>query len=543
MNEIMRRVAAALTFTLAPVLAQQPLNPPLKNWPAPLYWAPTHVEFEQQRVLQSVGQSIGQRIAHPAGSSALAQAGTIFAPPGPMTFIAVTPCRVMDTRSSQPFTGVFGPPSLSAYVTRQVPVPGSSCGIPSNAGAYSLNVTVVPPGALSFLTVWPAGQPYPVVSTLNDPVSGGVVANAAIVVAGTSGAIQMVAGNPTDVIVDINGYYAAPTDGSSNTAIGQDAMLSNTTGSYDTSTGVSALAGNTTGSNNTANGANALAANTTGNENTASGSSALENNTTGVGNTANGYFALVLNTTGNGNTGSGDNALAFNTTGGANTASGFDAMQYNATGSNNTASGTDALYNNTTGSNNIAIGAFAAYNVAGDKSNNIHIGTPGITGDSATIRIGNPITHTSLFAAGITGVNVSGVPVVVSSSGQLGVVSSSRVFKEDIQDMGDSSSGLMRLRPVTFRYKQPYEDGSKPIDYGLIAEEVAKVYPDLVAYSPSGEVQTVQYQKVNAMLLNEVQKQHQEIRDLKNESSAEIAALKAHLAELEKQIEILAPLK
>src|ERR1700677_2556567 len=93
--------------------------------------------------------------------------------------------------------------------------------------------------------------------------------------------------------------------------------------------------------------------------------------------------------------------------------------------------------------------------------------------------------------------------------------SSSRRFKEDIQDMGDTSSGLMRLRPVTFRYKQPYQDGSKPIDYGLVAEEVADVYPDLVAYSPSGEVQTVQYQKINAMLLNEVQKQHQQIQDQK----------------------------
>ncbi len=102
--------------------------------------------------------------------------------------------------------------------------------------------------------------------------------------------------------------------------------------------------------------------------------------------------------------------------------------------------------------------------------------------------------------------------------------------------MGDASSGLMNLRPVTFRYKQPYTDGTKPIDYGLIAEEVADVYPDLVAYSPSGEVQTVQYQKVNAMLLNEVQKQHQQIQEQKEEMSAEISALKAHLAELEKQL-------
>jgi polyhydroxyalkanoate synthesis regulator phasin len=157
--------------------------------------------------------------------------------------------------------------------------------------------------------------------------------------------------------------------------------------------------------------------------------------------------------------------------------------------------------------------------------------------------------QTSFFVAGVSGVATglaSPVAVMIDASGQLGTMSSSRRFKEDIQDMGDASNALMRLRPVTFRYKQPYADGAKPIDYGLIAEEVADVYPDLVAYSPSGEVQTVQYQKVNAMLLNEVQKQHQQIqaqneqiKELKNDSSTEMGALKAHLAELEKQIEAL----
>src|SRR5580698_10779769 len=132
-----------------------------------------------------------------------------------MTFIAITPCRVMDTRASQPFTGAFGPPSLAANVSRSVPMPTSTtCAIPSSAGAYSLNITVVPPGPLSFLSVWPAGAPFPTVSTLNDPVAGGVIANAAIVVAGTSAAIQMFASNVTDVIIDINGYYAAPSDAS-----------------------------------------------------------------------------------------------------------------------------------------------------------------------------------------------------------------------------------------------------------------------------------------------------------------------------------------
>jgi hypothetical protein len=417
----------------------------------------------------------------------VAQAAGFFAPPGPLTFIGVTPCRLMDTRSTQGFTGAFGPPSLPAFGTpRVVPIPGSACNIPSNAGAYSLNITAIPATTLSFLSVWPAGQPYPGVSTLN-ATSGGIVANAAIVVAGTAGAIQMLSSDPTDVIIDINGYYGAPSDSGSNTAIG----------------------------------AGTLAANTSGTDNTATGVGALQSNTSGSGNTATGYQTLEVNTLGAGNTATGDQAL-----------------QNSSTGSYNTASGYQALQNNTTGSNNIAIGYQAAYNVSGANNSNIHIGSYGFTGDNNTIRIGNPAYHTSFFVAGVSGVaaGAGAVPVMIASNGQLGTVTSSQRFKEDIEDMGDSSSGLMRLRPVTFRYKQPYEDGSKPIDYGLIAEEVAQVYPDLVAYSPSGDIQTVQYQKVNAMLLNEVQKQHRQIQSQQDEMSA----LKARLSELEKQLATLA---
>ena len=348
MNDTMRRrfIVLALAFSPALVFAQQPLSPPLKNWPAPLYWAPTPAEFEQQR--------LEHRIAHPDVSSS-AQAASIFTPPGPMTFIAMTPCRVMDTRSTQGFTGAFGPPSLPAYGTaRQVPMPSSSCSIPSNAGAYSLNITVVPPGPLSFLSVWPAGAPYPGVSTLNDPVAGGVIANAAIVVAGTSGAIQIVAGNPTDVIIDINGYYAAPTDLNNNTAVGAGALASNPTGVANTATGVSALAFNTTGEENTASGAAALAANTTGSFNTASGFQALANNTTGADNTASGYQALQ-NNAGTANTATGFQALQTNTTGGKNTASGSQALQNN-TADGNTATGSLAMQSNTTGNSNAAFG-------------------------------------------------------------------------------------------------------------------------------------------------------------------------------------------
>ena len=141
------------------------------------------------------------------------------------------------------------------------------------------------------------------------------------------------------------------------------------------------------------------------------------------------------------------------------------------------------------------------------------LGNQGTSGDDHVIRIGDVQTQT--FIAGISGVNVSGVPVlVIKFSGQLGIASSSRRFKEEIRDMGDDSQGLLRLRPVTFRYKQSFPDGSKPIQYGLIAEEVAEVYPDLVARSADGQIETVKYQVLDSMLLNEVQRQQEEIRSL-----------------------------
>jgi len=189
------------------------------------------------------------------------------------------------------------------------------------------------------------------------------------------------------------------------------------------------------------------------------------------------------------------------------------------------------LYNNITGSNNVAIGNGAGSNVA-TTSNNIHIGNIGAATDSGTIRIGTPFSsgcttcQTSAFIAGIYGssTGLSNVQVVVDANGNLGTVQSSRRYKEDIQDMGDTSSGLMKLRPVTFRYKKAYEDGSKPVQYGLIAEEVAEVYPDLVARSADGQVESVRYQLLDPMLLNELQKQH-----------ATIVALKAQIAAQEQQ--------
>jgi Chaperone of endosialidase len=291
--------------------------------------------------------------------------------------------------------------------------------------------------------------------------------------------------------------------------------------------GYEAFVNNDGGTSNTAIGFNALQFNTTGFENTASGAYALQSNTTGSENTACAEFALMSNTTGFGNTASGNAAMEFNTTGNGNTADGYQAL-VGVTGSYNIGVGYQSAENLNRGSSNIAIGYRAANNVSGANSNNVHIASEGVSSDSGVIRIGTAGTQTSFFAAGIYGVSSgsnSAVPVLIDSSGQLVTVSSSRRYKEDIQDMGDASRGLMQLRPVTFRYKKPIADGSQPMQYGLIAEEVAEVYPDLVTHSADGQIETVKYQVLNSMLLNEVQRQQTEIRNLQERLSQIESAL------------------
>jgi hypothetical protein len=203
----------------------------------------------------------------------------------------------------------------------------------------------------------------------------------------------------------------------------------------------------------------------------------------------------------------------------------------------------EALANSTTGTNNIAIGSNAALNVAGSNSNNIHIGSLGLSNDLGTIRIGNG--QSKFFAAGVRGVttlNNNAVAVVIDSNGQLGTVSSSRRFKEDIQDMA-TSRDLSRLRPVTFRYIQPFADGAKPIQYGLIAEDVEKVFPELVAHSADGQIETVKYQVLAPILVNEVQRQQAAIRRLQHEIQEEQQhneSLEERLARLEAAFALLA---
>jgi len=342
------------------------------------------------------------------------------------------------------------------------------------------------------------------------------------------------------------GNYSAP---GGNTAVGYQALLggatvSNNTGSNNTAAGYQALYSNTTGTWNTASGYSALHSNTTGNENNASGNYALSNNTTGSQNDASGYSALHSNTNGSQNTASGAYALYSNTAGTWNDASGYSALYSNTTGTFNMASGNNALLNNTTGNYNTAVG-YAAGGQLTTGSNNIMIGNEGTSSDDHIIRIGDVQTKT--FIAGIQGITTGAsnpVAVMIDINGQLGTVNSSRRFKEDIQDMGDASNSLMRLRPVTYRYKQPYADGSKPLDYGLIAEEVAEVYPDLVVTNKDGQVETVQYQKLTPMLLNELQKQNQHEQqqdDTIKQQNEQIRKLEARLAAVEALLSGKAP--
>jgi hypothetical protein len=201
----------------------------------------------------------------------------------------------------------------------------------------------------------------------------------------------------------------------------------------------------------------------------------------------------------------------------------------------------NALLNNR-GSNNIAVGSQAGSNLT-NGSNNIDIGNVGVAGDSGKIRIGKAGTHTATLIAGIYNVNEGGTikPVYINSNGRLGTQppASARKFKEEIKAMEKSSEGILKLKPVTFRYKS---DEERTPQFGLIAEEVAKVNPDLVMRDEHGEVYTVRYDAVNAMLLNEFLKEHQKVQGLE----ATIAQLKSRAgkqeaasAQQQKQIEAL----
>ena len=320
-----------------------------------------------------------------------------------------------------------------------------------------------------------------------------------------------------------------------NTVLGDDALLNNTIGFNNIVIGVEALHDNTTGFSNTAIGAFALKSNTNGFLNTANGTGALYHNTGGSNNTAIGISALWDNTTGYNNTATGYGALTANTIGNNNTATGFWALNSNTTASSNTANGFEALLYNTTGRNNIALGHKAGLNLTTGHGN-IDIGNPGVAGESSTIRIGRVGDQTATFIAGVSGATVpTGVTVIVDAEGRLGTTTSSARYKEAIEPMDKTSEAILTLKPVTFRYKHEVDPDGIP-QFGLIAEEVAKVDPDLVVRDADGKPFTVRYEAVNAMLLNEFLKEHRKVE----EQQATITELKSTVAQQQKDFQATA---
>jgi hypothetical protein len=375
----------------------------------------------------------------------------------PLPFIGITPCRLVDSRNAAMPPG-YGPPSLSPGVpnARNFTLAGQ-CGIGSEAQAVSLNVTVTNTLGNGYIVLYPQGSTLPPVSTLNY-FAGQTVANAAVVPL-ASGGLTVVAGvSGTDLIIDVNGYYAGAGTGAANTFLGLGA------GNFSM----------------------------TGEENTAIGYSALASNIDGYFNTAVGILALANSSNGS---------------------------------SYNTAVGERALFHLSAGHSNIAIGPMAGWDLVSGNWN-IYIGEPvlNVSSETGTTRIGIPGGTLRAFMLGVRGVGTGqadAVPVVIDSAGQLGTVSSSVRTKQDIENMADSSSALLRLRPVRFRYKDQAGDRTH---FGLIAEEVEEVLPELVVRDASGQPETVLYHEMPAMLLNELQKQQDEI-ELLRARLAEVEAL------------------
>ncbi|MGE5214018.1 MAG: tail fiber domain-containing protein [Nitrospirota bacterium] len=316
-----------------------------------------------------------------------------------------------------------------------------------------------------------------------------------------------------------------------NTAEGQNALLSLTTGGYNTAVGYLSLTSNTTGLLNTAVGAGTLLVNTS-DENTATGAAALLSNATGGQNTASGAFALFSNTSGVRNTASGDRALYSNITGGYNTAYGAGALALDTEGNKNTATGFNALTSHASGDGNTAVGFNALVNqVSGDGNVALGIGAGrGISAASNVICIGadGEDVDNSCYIGNIFGAtSPDGVAVFVNSEGRLGTLTSSKRFKDGIKPMDQASAAILALKPVTFRYKKKI-DPSGTAHFGLVAEQVEKVNPDLVVHDKAGKPYSVRYEAVNAMLLNEFLKEHR-----KNEEQ------EGTITRLERQVEAL----
>jgi trimeric autotransporter adhesin len=414
------------------------------------------------------------------------------------------------------------------------PLPITLALLPPPDGGYPFGTTAEGDGALGSLTLSGKGRPTAVNNTALgfDTLFNNTGGNN-----NTATGYQALFHNDANANT-ADGFQAlfSNTFGRSNTANGFQALYHNigeadvpVMGGANTATGYQALFHNTTGGENTAVGFKALFSNTTVLGNTAIGAHALESNTIGDENTAIGGGALGLNITGNANTAIGENALPFNGTGGANTAVGANALLKDGTGGSNTAIGEEALFFLNGGSGNIALGRLAGQNV--DSANNvICIGADGQN-------VSNSCYIGQIFGATSSG----GTAVFINANGKLGTTTSSRRFKEQIKPMERASETILALKPVTFHYKKDI-DPRGAAQFGLVAEEVEKVNPNLVVRDKEGKPYSVRYDQVNAMLLNEFLKEHRIVQEQK----ATIAQLKCTVekqeatnAEQQKEIEAL----
>jgi hypothetical protein len=468
----------------------------IRNWSAPPYW------------------SVPVRARVPEESDGLRTEAAEVLPTAPVPFVAIVPCRIVDTRGNG-FTGAYGPPALAGGATaRAFNVPAGPCpGIPADAAAFSINIGAILPAADGFLTAYPTGGTLPTVSNVNF-LANEVIANAAVIGAGTSGSISIFVNVTTHVIVDINGYYRGGLVTALNGISGNVTLISASPEliqvtpqgqniEFDVSPN-DFLPDGTENQTLRHNGAEWVATDTLKtftNSVSVAGSLNLPD-AVRVGTGCCGYF---LHNSGSQTTYVGYNSGVAGGTG--NIGVGYQTIQ------------------STTGSGNIAIGNNIAPTLT-TGSNNLYIGNPGSGNESGQIRIGRNDLHTqgtviaSIYGFGSSG----GRPVNVTSGGRLGAPTSSGRFKEDVREIGRESDGLMSLRPVAFRYKKDHENGGLT-QYGLIAEEVAEVYPELVVYDDGGRPYAIRSHLLDPLLINELQEQRREIEDLK----AQLAKLEALL--------------
>ena len=445
----------------------------------------------------------------------------------PAPFVGITPCRIADTRDAN-FPAGYGPPSLAPGAPRSFTIAGQ-CGIPQGAVAVSLNVTAVSPHGFGYVLLYPQGGPQPGVSTLNF-VANQTVANAALVPLGAGGGITVAtAVSVTDFIIDTNGYYGASTTDPSNSFVGYNTGNIYSTLTHSTAIGFYAYATTAAGGNGTAAGYHSLYFAEPAYSNVAIGASALEYQLDGYDHVAFGKSALGQIPGGQFDTAIGAGALAINT------------------GSLNTAVGSGALSALPGFSNTNTVLGYLAGNSLTSGGGNLYIASPGSASDTGFNRIGS-VVQTRAFLAGVRGVTIGAAPlaVVIDSAGQLGTVGSSVRYKENVADASNGSERILGLRPVSFHYKN--QDDHRP-HYGLIAEEVERVLPDLVVCDPSGETLTVLYDEIPALLVSELQKQERRLAEGRDrldaraerldQEEAAVEAREREVSALERRVEEL----